>query len=726
MNAMATVETIRGSVQAVLFSNDEGFHVLNVALASEADSAAQGVSVVGVGLNIQIGEHLVATGEWTNHPRFGRQFKADSIVNEPPGDLEGLRAYLKSGVIRGVGPAIADKIIDALGSHAREGLGNEQALMGVPGLGRKRAEGIAAAWRESVDSREATIYLQRHGLGPGRARAVWRLFGTDTVSAVQRNPYRTLLQVRGVGFLIADAVAQSVGFEKTHPDRIFAGIRHVIDARAQDGHIVTEPRALVQAACKLLGVDPELVAGRIEGLAQRGFLERMDDGRLGLPYLVDAEARIAQRLLGMAAAKTDMPELGENPTTADGKPLTAEQIAAVREVLATRIGVLAGGPGVGKTTVSCAIADALVAAGLRLGLCAPTGRAARRMAQATGWSAMTIHRLLGAGPEGFERNKDNPLEVDALLVDEVSMVDVQLMAALLAALPETARLILVGDPDQLISVGAGNVLGDVIASGAIPVARLQFNHRQDGDSAIIVQSHRINAGKTPEHGGDFVIIPSQEGHEALAQEVVEAVRALAAEGFDPLQDVQVLTPMHKGAAGTATLNEKLREAFGESARYKLRGREWTYGDKVVQIANDYTLDVMNGDLGFVHSIDTEEGQMSVRLDDRLVVYEAARVANLHLAYAMTGHKAQGSEFPAVVIPVTTQHWHMLERQWLYTAVTRGKQRVVLVAEDRALRQAVRHLSGHRRMTTLRERLERGSQLQHEEESKPAGGTLLSQ
>lgn len=709
------METLRGTVDQVHYQDDNGFHVLSVAMTEAPGSSPKDrlAKVVGVAPTVRAGEQITASGHWSEHPRFGRQFKASAMAPAPPESIEGIRAYLAAGAVSGIGPAVAHRLVDRFGGETTEALADPRRLTEIHGIGEKRAAQIAEAWRTNRDHREGMIFLQGHGLGAAQARKVCEQCGSDTVTRVQQNPYRTLLAIKGIGFRIADAIASSIGFDREHPDRVVAGIRHAVDERAQAGHTAGTSEEIVQAATKLLGVGPGRVQRSLNQLIERERLVQTGDGRVGLPWLLHAERDVAGSLRAMAAPlngpRPPVPEVAS-----DGVTLTEEQRGALATLLGARVGVLTGGPGVGKTTVTRTLADLLaLQVGCEIALCAPTGRAARRLAESTGRQAKTIHRLLGAGPDGFSFNADNPLTVDAVLVDEVSMVDVQLMAALLEALPAGARLILIGDPHQLPAVGPGNVLRDVLRADDIPVARLTQIHRQAEDSRIITEAHRINDGRKPTGADDFVVEAADDlDPEAVAERVIRwATQTLPQQGFDPVSGVQVLTPMHKGPLGTMALNDRLRTVLQDldpeatqPAGQKVGPRHWLAGDKVVQTVNDYNLGVFNGDLGVVTDVSAAEGVLTVAFDSGTAEIDAEAAANLRFAYALTGHKAQGSEFPAIVVPVTTQHWIMLERQWLYTTVTRGRDRVVLIADDKGLRRAVEHRSGHRRSTTLAERL----------------------
>ena len=699
---MENNETLSGTVAAVRYTGDEGFQILTV-----RDAQEQEVVLVAVCQPLHEGECVEATGQWTTHPRFGRQFKADRLVTRVPQEAKALQAYLASGKVDGIGPKFAVRLARHFGDSLRDALGDPRALQQVSGIGKKKAARIATSWNEYQEAREALIFLQGHGLGASRAMAVFRKLGEETIAKVSANPYRTLLTIRGIGFRIADTLALSLGFEPTHRDRISAGLRHVVDARSASGHTLASEEVLASEGAALLEVPVDRVASVVGLLLAHDKLQRVDGGLVGLPALLRAEQRLAEALLARAAPWDDARLARVDGQLSDGRVLSEEQREALVTCLAYGVAVLTGGPGVGKTTVTQVLAQSLDHAGYSLALCAPTGRAARRMAEATGREASTIHRLLEAGANGFGRNAENPIEADVVIIDEASMVDVVLFCALVVALPERCRLYIIGDQDQLASVGPGNVLRDVIASERVPVARLTQIRRQGEGSQIIVQAHAVNRGQPPESvpGSDFLVVevPEDGGAERVLQEAFRvATQEVPALGFDPLHDVQVLTPMHGGPVGTRALNEALREFHIPNGRgsVTINGRRWAQGDKVVQTENDYQRDVFNGDLGYVTDPDPEEKTVAGQFEGREVLFTSDALGKLQLAYAMTGHKAQGSEFPVVILPLARSHWHMLERQWLYTSITRGKQLVVLVGHRSAINRAARHVTGRRRQTSL--------------------------
>lgn len=699
---MDNLEQLSGVVADVRFVGEGGFQILTV-----RDEAEREVTLVAVCQPLNEGESVEAHGAWTTHPRFGQQFKAERLVTQVPRESKALGAYLASGKVAGVGPTFAKRLVAHFGDGLRDVLGDEKALRAVPGIGKKKAARIAGSWNEYEEAREALIFLQGHGLGASRAMSVFRQLGQDTIAKVSANPYRTLLKTRGIGFRIADTMARSMGFELTHRDRIIAGLRHVVDARSASGHTLATSGELASEGAKLLEVDVARTTSVVELLLAHEKLEQVEGGLVGLPALINAERTVAAALLARAVPWEDSGLASVDGELSDGRVLSDEQREALVTCLAYGVAVLTGGPGVGKTTVTEVLAQTLDDSRYELALCAPTGRAARRMSEATGRPATTIHRLLGAGANGFEFNADNPIEADVVIIDEASMVDVQLFRALVVALPDHCRLYIIGDQDQLASVGPGNVLRDVIASGRVPVARLQQIRRQGEGSQIIVQAHAVNQGHPPQSvpGSDFEIVAVPEGSdpELVLQEAFRvATTEMLAHGFDTLHEVQVLTPMHGGPVGTRSLNDALRAYHipGDRGSVTINGRRWAAGDKIVQTENDYNREVFNGDLGFVVAADPEEKTVLARFEDREVLFTSDALGKLQLAYAMTGHKAQGSEFPAVVIPLARSHWHMLERQWLYTSITRGKRRVVLVGHPSAIERAARHVTGRRRLTSL--------------------------
>ena len=695
-------EVLKGTIERVVFQNPEGFCVLSVRAGRDVHN------VVGVAPELKAGEQIAAHGQWANHARFGPQFKATKIDAQMPETLDHLQVYLESGAVRGIGARTADLLVRHFGANLFKMLDNPEELKQVSGIGPKKAADIAASWKDARDSREAMMFLQGHGLGANRSRKVWDTYGPQTIAKVKDNPYKTLMAIDGIGFVIADDIARSVGIAPDHPDRVRFGIVHTLNDRADSGHTVASQDTLIKAARKLLEVNPDLINRELYGLLQDGTIMDNEDGRVGLPWLIGCERKIArdfQRRRTLPGYRAD-----HEIRSSGDILLTDSQKAAVQTLLAEPVAVLTGGPGVGKTTVMKTFCNELsrqpgMAGGVLL--CAPTGRAAKRISESTGRDASTIHRLLGASPQGFKHNEDNPIVARAVVIDEVSMVDVGLMTSLVNALPKDCRLIMVGDPDQLPPVGAGNVLRDILASATIPVAELTQVHRQKDGSQISAQAHAINHGEMPLEYDDFQIVQLPEEPELLADEVVRlATRDLPNRGFDPFQDIQVLTPMHKGPLGTMALNERIREQLHPGKRGELvYGRRWIKGDKVIQTKNDYNLDIFNGDVGLVQQVISENNMLVVSFDGRAVMMEADETENLQLAYAMTIHKSQGSEFKAVICPVSVSQYYMLERQLLYTGVTRGKQNVTLVADERGLKQAVRHVSGKRRETTLVDQLQ---------------------
>ena len=711
-------EVLAGAVERVTFHSEEsGFCVLRI----KARGHRELVTVVGHAAAVAAGEWITASGEWVNDRTFGPQFRSRFLKATAPTSTEGIERYLGSGMIRGIGPVYAKKLVRAFGDHVFDIIETDpERLREVDGIGPVRAERITAAWAEQKAVREIMMFLHGHGVGTARAVRIFKTYGADAVQVMSENPYRLARDIRGIGFKTADAIAMRLGIEKTAMIRIRAGVAHALTEAMDDGHCGLPAAELLPLAAGLLEAPEDLVRAAIDEELAAGSVvaDRVGDTPcVFLAGLHRAEHGIAGRLCRIAAGTLPWPRIDPDKALPwieqhTGLTLAKSQSAAIRLALSSKVLVITGGPGVGKTTIVNAILRILAAKGASLLLCAPTGRAARRMTETSGFEARTIHRLLEVDPMsgGFRRDADNPVDCHLLVVDEASMVDVLLMHALLKAVPDHAALLIVGDIDQLPSVGPGQVLADVIASGAIPVVRLTEVFRQAAMSRIIVNAHRINEGITPDldkPGGesDFYFVPAHDPETAVLR-IVELVRTRIPRrfGLDPIRDIQVLCPMNRGGVGARSLNIELQAALNPAGERKVERFGWTFapGDKVMQIENDYDKEVYNGDIGRIDNVDPEAGEITARFDDRVVTYGFGELDALVPAYATTIHKSQGSEYPAVVIPIMMQHYVMLQRNLLYTGVTRGKRLVVLVGQRKAVAIAVKAASGRRRWSKLRE------------------------
>ena len=711
-------EVLAGLVERVVFHNpDSGFCVLRVKARGHRDL----VAVVGSAPHPGAGEWVTATGEWETDRRHGQQFRAGFMRFSEPSTTDGILKYLGSGMIPGIGPVYAKKLVKAFGEQVFDIIETEpRRLRDVPGIGEVRTRQIIAAWKEQKSIREIMVFLHEYGVGTGRATRIYRTYGADAVRVLSRDPYRLIRDIRGIGFRVADGIALKLGIEPNAMVRVRAGVMHVLQEASGQGHCGLPEHELLEQACSLLDVPDTLARQALDHEIADGHL--VADGVEGTPCLFitglyRAELAIARRLLETAAGSPPWPAIDADralPWVSGriGLELAPGQADAVRRALASKVMVMTGGPGVGKTTIVTAIHRILTAKGVGIELCAPTGRAAKRMSEATGRPARTIHRLLAFDPVtgGFRHDANNRLECDLLIVDETSMVDVSLMNALLAALPDHCALLLVGDVDQLPSVGPGQVLSDIISSGAVPVVRLMEVFRQAARSRIIASAHDINRGVVPDltkPGGesDFYFFPVDDPDRAHDR-IVELVHRRIPDrfGFDPVRDIQVLCPMTRSVVGTRALNLALQEALNPDRSRSLARFGWTFapGDRVMQTENDYSRDVYNGDIGRVSDIDIEAGELTVSFDGTPVTYASSDLDALVPAYATTIHKSQGSEFAVVVIPVMTQHYHMLRRNLLYTGVTRGKRLAVLVGQKQAVGIAVNASGGERRWSRLGE------------------------
>ncbi len=717
---------LKGEIEHITFSaEDTGFTVARLRYQDE-DRRMRMATVVGHMVDPLPGQQVVLTGSWQQNPRYGMQFRATSCRAALPTTLTGIMAYLQSGLIKGVGKQYAERIVERFGEDTLEILDNEpERLLEVDGIGKKRLGQIKDSWQEHRDIRELMIFLQGHGVSAAYAVRIFKFYGPAAINVLRDNPYRMAMDIPGVGFITADSIARKLGIEPDNPLRIQAGAYFALRQGTDKGSVFLPLSVLVEKTCELLGshqYDDAEDAVRRLAEEKRVVLEELTPDIGEAVYLTPyhfAELRVAEKLLQLVAApKTMRPIEAEKAIVWVQRQLKIElasrQAEAIRAAAGSKVLVVTGGPGTGKTTIIIAILRIFQAIKAKALLAAPTGRAAKRMAEATWHEAMTIHRLLEYSPQigSFKRNEDNPLDCALLIVDEASMIDAVLMHHLLKAVPQGATLILVGDVNQLPSVGPGNVLGDIIASESVKVVVLDQIFRQARESAIVMNAHAINSGQMPslrhdpDNPEDFFYFPCDDPDQT-AELVVDLVcqRIPQRFGYDPLRDIQVLTPMHKGPAGAQNLNVLLQEALNPTGRKMHRaGRAFRLNDKVMQIRNNYDKDIYNGDIGSIVSLNLDDGSLDISIDGRIVNLEQSELEELVPAYAISIHKSQGSEYPVVVVPMLTQHYVLLQRNLLYTAVTRGKKLVVLVGSSRAIGIAVSNNTTQKRYTFLEHRL----------------------
>ena len=717
------MEALSGQLEKITYYNEiSGF---TVARLTTKDGGVP-VTVVGPLMNPRPGEVLHLKGEWQQHAAYGRQFRVSSFKIGYPTTKKSIRRYLGSGHIKGIGPEMATRIVARFGRRTLAVIEADiQRLQEVKGIGAKRLAQIREAWSQHRDLREIMLFLQVHELPTGHAARILQTYGDKAVAVLRGNPYRLADDIQGIGFKTADRMARQLDFDPTAPARVEAGVLHLLGANAEKGHVYCPRAELEKEVTALLGVDTALASAAIDRLAKKKRL--VLDSRAAPPMacvyqasLHHNEVSVARHLLRLQHDQGGLPPLDAAQALAWVQPhlgleLAAQQKKAVAASLDANVLVITGGPGTGKTTIIKAILALQNRRQARIHLTAPTGRAAKRMAETTGSRATTIHRLLEFSFQkgGFQRHPDRPLVTDLVIVDEASMIDIRLMDHLLGALPSGARLILVGDIDQLPSVGPGNVLRDIIACGCFPVATLTEIYRQARSSAIIVNAHRVNAGDMPglkndSADNDFFFIAREDPEQAL-ETVVHLVAERIPKGFglDPVRDIQVLSPMHRGLVGASNLNRVLQARLNPSDQELVRGAyALRLNDKVMQVRNNYDKEVYNGDIGFVVRIDLAAATVGILFEGREVAYDASELDEIVLAYAVSVHKSQGSEFPAVVVPVLTQHYVLLQRNLLYTAITRGRRLVVLVGTSKALALAVKNASPRRRYTALERRLRR--------------------
>ncbi len=714
------MDHLRCVVERITYQNaDNGYTVLKCAVKNAQDL----VTVVGIMPDTHVGSVLALEGVWKVDAKYGRQFSVEKFEETLPATVYGIEKYLGSGLIKGVGPKFARRIVEKFGKDTLDVIEeNPDALIEVEGIGRVRVERIRKSWEEQKEIKNIMLFLQGHEVSTSHATKIFKTYGSDSISVVQENPYRLADDIWGIGFKTADTIAEKMGIEKDRFIRLRSGILYTLNKLSENGHCYAVREQLIQAAVQLLEVEEAELEITLDEMLRTEDVIREEEA-IYLPPFFFSETGCAKRLLKLLAAERrvqmDVDTVMETVMgrTGQGQHITYDevQLEAIRAAVSSKIMVLTGGPGTGKTTTTMGIIAAYRAAGCRIVLAAPTGRAAKRMSEATGMEAKTIHRLLEyKPPEGYQRKEENPLEGDVLILDECSMIDIMLMYNLLKAMPEQMTLIMVGDTDQLPSVGAGNVLKDIISSGRIPVVRLSRIFRQARGSRIIMNAHRINKGEQIDMRGgrdsDFFFAAKETN-----EEVVELLVKYCTENLpryyhvDALQDIQVLTPMQRGVCGAANLNQVLQEAMNPGSIFLRRGgTQYRLHDKVMQIRNDYDKEVFNGDIGVINHVDMEERELTVNFDGREVVYDVSELEELTLAYATTIHKSQGSEYPIVVMPFTMSHYVMLQRNLLYTGVTRAKKILVLIGEKKAVWYAVKNETTADRNTKLAERLREDS------------------
>ncbi len=722
--------SLSGQVEKITFTNEEnGFTIARVKVPERHEL----VTVVGTLMAPMPGEILEMRGEWSDHPRFGRQFKVIEYRTRVPATVYGIRKYLGSGMIKGLGPVMAGRIVDRFGQKTLDIIETDiQRLLEVEGIGKKRIDMIAKAWDAQSEIRDVMLFLQGHGVSSGYAAKIFKHYGSQSISVVKQNPYRLASDIFGIGFLTADQIAGKLGFEKDSRLRVEAGILYVLHQLCDEGHVYFPYEPLVSKSCDILDVNREPVISALGNLArdQKIVIEDINETadtfkqNIKAVYLTRfhlCETGIARRLTTLVHANKAIRDIDSDKAIDWVQrrlsiTLAENQMKAVVWAIENKVLVITGGPGTGKTTIINAVLK--IYARLKSGilLAAPTGRAAKRMSEATGFEAKTIHRLLEYSLQkgGFQRHEDKPLECDVLIIDEASMIDTTLMYHLLKAVPPMATFILVGDVNQLPSVGAGNVLNDIIASTVVPVVTLDKIFRQAKTSQIVVNAHKINQGRVPsvsanqatDPQNDFYFI-EQEDPEKVLEIILELSKNRIPQrfGFDPVDEIQVLTPMHRGVVGAGNLNHQLQAVLNPGEGGITRGdRTYRVNDKVMQIRNNYDKDVFNGDIGRITAIAWESREVVISIDGRAVVYDFSDLDEIVPAYAVSVHKSQGSEYPAVIIPIVTQHYILLQRNLIYTAVTRGKALVVIVGSRKAMTIGVNNNKTRQRYTRLCHRL----------------------
>jgi len=709
------MESIKGTVERIVFRNEENGYV--VARISSNSHDENLTTIVGNIASINIGENYELKGEWTNNQKYGRQFSFKDYILILPTSLLGIKRYLSSGLIKGVGPATAERIVNHFGNKTLDILENDlKRLTEIEGIAEKRVEIIEKSWEEQKEIKRVMLFLQSYQITTGYAVKIFKTYGNAAIKKLEENPYCLINDVMGIGFKIADKIAQKLGIEADSPERIEAGIKYILQELANQGHCYGVKSEIIKFGSELLEADESLFEKALNHLND-GEEIIIQSEKIWLPYYYYSELGICKKLIKLIEYPHQIININlkEKIKSIEEKyhiTFAREQKKAINQVLLNRILVLTGGPGTGKTTTTLGLIELFKELKFNITLAAPTGRAAKKISETTGREAKTIHRLLKYSPKNntFFKNEDNPIHTDVIILDEVSMIDVILMNQLLKAILPGTFVILIGDVDQLPSVGPGNVLKDIIESGVIPVVRLTTIFRQESRSLIIVNSHRINEGKYPilkgEKERDFYFL-EEEIPQAAVRKIINlcTTRLPSKYKIDPVVDIQVLTPMYKGEVGADNLNYQLREALNpKGTQIKYRDNIFRVNDKIMQIKNNYDKEVFNGDIGTINKINLEESTLEVSFYERKVSYDFAELNELVLAYAITVHKSQGSEYKIVIIPVTTQHYLLLQRNLLYTGITRARDMVILIGTKKALWIAIKNNKTFHRNTLLQERL----------------------
>ena len=708
------MESLRGVVERITYANEEtGYSVIKIKSKGYMDL----VTVVGSMATVNVGSVITIKGFWSSNPKYGRQFDAKEWEEALPASIYGIEKYLGSGLIKGIGPVYAKKIVNQFKERTLDIIEEEpDRIIEVPGIGKKRVEMIKKAWQDQKEIKNIMLFLQSYGVSTSFGSRIYKVYGNKSIDIVKENPYQLADDIYGIGFKTADGIASKLGIPKDSFKRCRAGIFYTLSQLSEEGHCYATAEQLITKSVEILEVEESKIIMSMDYLAEQKEIIKEEPDKIYLPPFYFSENGVARRLkqIMQADAKKQVKKSDEVIALLEkNEHMTYDEIqrAAISLAERSKVMVLTGGPGTGKTTTTHGIIQLFKESGMEVLLTAPTGRAAKRMSEATGMEAKTIHRLLECKPpEGYKKNEDNPLEGDVLIIDEASMIDIILMYNLLKAIPDHMILIIVGDIDQLPSVGAGNVLRDMIDSGAIPTIKLERIFRQAMGSKIITNAHKINKGENPDFKGgresNFFFI-EQEDNEGVLR-TIEALCTKRLPNYykvNPIKDIQILTPMQRSETGAANLNSVLQAALNPCEIHLKRGAtEYRLYDKVMQVRNNYDKEVFNGDVGFITAIDTEERTLKVRFDDREIEYEALELDELVLAYATTIHKAQGSEYPIVIIPITFSHYVMLQRNLLYTGITRAKKVVVLVGNRNPIYMAVKNNDVKNRNTWLRERL----------------------